>query len=220
MAYIYSLCQQRDTAGIVDVYDKIERRLVNPKQLRPARTCLQALSRFLHDEKAGITERAMIVRLRAHCKRAVLDTFAALSDMITGEFNGTGCIRASEPPRERPNGSLDVVIHQCKRDNVQCTVHTFFEEHSTVFEQIAAFVDTNPGCSRELQRMRDHIRLAQKDPFHLCDRKFCSKLADALIAVDGRDMDEFAANNPGEWVPIAQIMKKRLLNPVKQGQDK
>ena len=39
-------------------------------------------------------------------------------------------------------------------------------------------------------------------------------MSDALIAVDGLGMDEFAANNPKEWITIAAALGKPLINPV------
>ena len=49
---------------------------------------------------------------------------------------------------------------------------------------------------------------------HLCDNRHCARIADAIIAVDGRKVDEYAANNDKEWRLLARSMGKTLLNPV------
>ena len=56
--------------------------------------------------------------------------------------------------------------------------------------------------------------MAQRDSTHLCDSKHCAKLADCIIAVDGKKMDVFAANNDKEWITIAKTMATPLVNPV------
>jgi len=89
------------------------------------------------------------------------------------------------------------------------------QQHRSFFRSLASFVGECKDCSTELSSMRDHIRRAEENPAHLCNDRHCCKLADMLIAVDGRNMDEFAANNDGEWRPIAKILGKPLINPVK-----
>lgn len=216
LAYIHGLCQRSDVASILDVWEQFNKLLgAHPGNRRKVETCQQQLIAFLRDQPSTLSERAKLVRLRAHCKNAVLSLYEAVQETITGEFYGTKCVRAAEAPRECADGSLDVTIRRCKPEKIQCTVHTFFEEHREAFRAVARFVDQNSMSSEELRQMRDHIRKAERDPVHLCDDKHCCRLADMLIACDGKNMDTFAANNDREWIPIAEIMGKPLLNPVR-----
>lgn len=214
LGYIYNLCRLPNITSVADVLEAVNR-LSHPGHQRLVRTCIDAILGFLREGDVRMLDRAGLARLRAHCKNAVLSLSESIQEMVTGEFDGTACVRAAELPRENADGSLDVTIRRCRPDNIQCTVHTFFEENRGVFDSIARYVDEASNCSDELKHMRDHIRTAQANPVHLCDDKHCCKLADMLIAVDGRDMDEFAANNDVEWIPISQILGKPLVNPMR-----
>ena len=215
LAWIHSRCRQPGVEKVLDVQDAINHLLVHSAQIRRVQTCMDAIYRFLEADGKSLSGRAQLARLRAHCKSAVLTGAEAIQQLVTGEFRGTRCVRAEEPPTEKPDGSLDVSIRRCTREDVRCAVDKFFEANKPLFMSIAAFVG---GCEKpfdELLHMREHILIADGEPQHLCDSGHCAKLADALIAVDGKDMDEFAANNDREWVPIATAMKKPLVNPVK-----
>jgi len=192
----------------------MERKLTHKGHKRKLHTCLAQLNRFFDLDNSVITSRAALVRLGAHCKHAVLGSAEAMKEMITGEFKESGCVRAEEPARELPNGALHVVIPQCKPSNIQCTIHQLFESQRMLFVAIADHVEGMDKASDELKAMAEHIRIAQDDSTYLCDRSHCSKLADAIIAIDGRKMDVFAANNDKEWETLASVIGKPLLNPV------
>lgn len=218
LGYLHWVCRKPDIESIVDVQDWIERKLTHTGHQRRLHTCLAQLNRFFDLDNNVITEFAALVRLRAHCKHAVLGAAEAMKEMITGEFKGSGCVRAEEPARELPDGALDVSIARCKPSDIQCTIHHLFENQKMVFGAIADHVDSSDKASGELKTMAKHIRVAQDDPTHLCDDRYCRKLADAIIAVDGRKMDVFAANNDKEWLTLASVMNKQLLNPVRNRQ--
>jgi hypothetical protein len=57
------------------------------------------------------------------------------------------------------------------------------------------------------------------NPFSLCHDERCRRLADALIAIEGNRLAEFAANNDKEWVLLAGVMGKPLLNPVRAARE-
>ncbi len=215
IAYIHERCREPDMRSFADVVDRVQRRLSNPHQQRGVQTCLQAIAAFLEVTKGALSDRAQLARLRAFCKTRVLEAAIALREAITGEFKGTGCVRAEEPPTEHSDGSLNVTIRRCSPDKIQCRVHIFFSENQEHFAQLANEIDSNADASHELKTMREHIRLAQREAIHLCDDKHCSKLADSIIAVDGKNMDVFAANNDKEWITIAKTMSKPLVNPVR-----
>ena len=218
LAYLHGVCRNPNVRGIPDVLDWLNRKLAYvPAQRRRLQTCLDQLSLFLDLSGTVVSPVAQLVRLKAHCKHAVLSSTEALSRLVTRnfEFHGTGCVRAEELPTEYPNGSLKVTIPFCKKEDIRCRMPEFFRKHIETLDAVAAYVDADVDASDEMGRMRDCIRAAKSDPTYLCERRNCGRLADAIIALDGKDMDEFAANNDAEWLPIAQVMAKPLVNPVK-----
>lgn len=216
LGYLHSLCRRPDIQNVMDLIDKINILHSHPLNRRRVSTCLSAMSRFLRDDGPEIrTDRIGLIRLRAHFKNAVLSLREAIAEFVSGEFDGTECKRAAELPCERSDGTLDVSISRCRPNKIQCSVHHFFERHRRAFQALAAYVDDAKGASGELRTMRDHIRKAESDSAHLCDERHCCKLADMIIALDGRDMDAYAANNDREWEPIAKLMKKPLINPIR-----
>ncbi|MEE9294604.1 MAG: hypothetical protein V3W34_06560 [Phycisphaerae bacterium] len=214
LAYIHALCRRSDIHSVNDVFTKINRSLSSQWQLRHVKTCVDAIGRFLEIDDRAISSRAQLTRLKGYCKHAILASAETLERMVTHEFDGTQCARARERPVEQPDGSIDVAIRQCRPESIQCTVHNFFELHKQDFKAIARHAEEMDKASDELKKLAQHTRLALKDPVHLCDDRNCRRLADALIAVDGKDMEVYAANNDREWGPIATVMKKPLLNPV------
>ncbi len=79
---------------------------------------------------------------------------------------------------------------------------------------MAGAIDGENEPSMELQAMRDQIRAAQADAAVLHERKCCSRIADAIIAIDGIGMQDYAAYNPREWRLIARVFRKILVDPV------
>ncbi len=217
LGYLHTQCLKSDVKSLVDVQDKVNRLLASPHQRRRVQTCVDALLAFLRNDgrPSSISDHAQLGRLRSHCKLAVLSAAKAISEMATGEFKRTGCVRAEELPKERSDGSLDVVIRQCKPTDIKCSIHTFFDENSSLFCRIAERIEADEDSSQELQTTAKHIRLAGEKSVHLCDDKHCRKIADTIIAIDGKDMDVFAANNDKDWVTLASVLNKTLLNPVK-----
>ena len=97
-----------------------------------------------------------------------------------------------------------------------CRVHTFFKKHIDVFQRIGIAIEQKKDASEELKGFAEIIRTAIQQPTSLCDDRRCAKLGDAIIAVDGMDMDHFVANNDKEWELLAEAMSKKLVNPVRQ----
>ncbi len=87
------------------------------------------------------------------------------------------------------------------------------KEHFLAIKQA---IEKGSNVSDELKRTKEIIEEAQKNPRHLCDDHICTKLGDALIAIDGLDMDYFAANNDKEWVLLSNVLGKHLVNPVRE----
>ena len=214
-ALLHRWCRLPDVSSPGDVLRLINKRLANhPAQKRRLQVCLDLMICFLNLKHPSLSPRVQLARLRAHCKHVVLGGAIALDEMVTGYFDGTGCSRAKELPTENPDGSLDVTIRNCNPSRIHCNVHSFFQRYRTLFIEIADQIQNTPTASDELVQIACHIRKAQEQSLHLCDNRHCAKLADALIAVDGKDMDEFAANNDREWVLLARALRKTLINPV------
>lgn len=214
MAYIHTCCCRAETRSVADVWEQIERRLSISFQRRQVQTCLQAMDAFLRAAHRPLSERAELARLRNFSKTRVLEAATALREAVTDEFKGTDCVRAEEVTKEHSDGSLDVMIRRCSPDKIRCQVHLFFTDNAATFALLAEAIGSNDEASEELKTTEHHIRLAQQDATHLCDDRHCAKLADSIIAVDGKKMDVFAANNDKEWITIAKTMTKPLVNPV------
>ena len=215
LAYIYEITKKPSVRSTLDVLEWINNKLQGLNRRRgQVQTVFQALFTFLELDNGRIGGKAQLTRLRAHCKVAILDAVDGFEQIVTGEFKGTDCARAKQLAKERSDGSLDTSIRQCKRGRRECRVDDFFLEHRDLFTAISACIAAAEDPSPELQEIREHIQAAMKDPEHLRDHQKCRRIADAIIAVDGRDMEVFAANNDREWRTIASAMNKHLQNPV------
>ena len=186
----------------------------NPWRQRMFQTCLEQLIAFLGIDKGPAADPAALIRLRSHCRNAILSASTAYYRMITAEFRGTGCSRAEEFPSAGPEGLLNLAIRKCSRDDKRCRVDEFFRENITHSLEIADYIGRVESASDELHGIREEILGAIDDAARLLDGRGCMRLADAMIAVDGREMDEFAANNDREWTTLAAALGKPLLNPV------
>lgn len=187
-------------------------------QRRRLSTCLQALESFLgRIGPVALTPRARLTRLRGHLKNGIIG-----SDMwwrersVDHEFDGTGCVRAKDREVRRQGENFDVAIPVCKPGKISCLIEDFFVNNQEAFLAIKAQIDSTDQASSELQNTSKFIDMAVDDPSVLCDSKVCSKISDAIIAVDGIRMDCFVANNPREWEIIAEALDKKLVNPVKR----
>jgi len=189
----------------------------HPGHQRRLNTCFQAIELFLSKTKEDISYGAILLRLRTHIRNAILGAYAWWDSSVTYEYNGSGCVRAAEQPRQLFGGKIDVSIPQCKRRKIKCTVHQFFEKNKQHFTAIKVGIEARgDDASKELQEAQKIIEYAEKNPEYLCDGRNCSKLGDALIAIDGLDMDCFAANNDKEWELLSMVLGKELINPVKE----
>jgi len=135
---------------------------------------------------------------------------------VDHEFDGTGCVRAKDREVRRQGENFDVAIPVCKPGKISCLIEDFFVNNQEAFLAIKAQIDSTDQASSELQNTSKFIDMAVDDPSVLCDSKVCSKISDAIIAVDGIRMDCFVANNPREWEIIAEALDKKLVNPVKR----
>jgi len=189
----------------------------HPMHQRRLNTCFQAIESFLSKMNEDLSPTAQLVRLRSHMQNAILGAYAWWDSSITYEYNGTGCVRAAEQPRQLSVGKIDVSIPRCRRNNIKCTIHQFFEKNRTHFIEIKfAIASLGDNASKELREAKKIIEDAENDPEYLCDDHNCTKLGDTLIAIDGLAMDCFAANNDKEWSLLSEVLGKPLINPVRE----
>ena len=215
LAYLHSASfkVERDDQLLEYVNKKLG---AHPAHRRMMSTCLQAIISFLLQINGPLTPQARLLRLRSHIRSSVLGAHTWWTEYsVEHEFDGTGCIRAQEKPTER-GGVLDVSIPKCNRSNINCSIHQFFSENLDVFLYIKSRIEAlGQSASDELKRANEIISKSMDDPTHLCNTKICAAIGDVIIAVDGIKMGCFAANNDKEWVFLANVLSKKLINPVK-----
>lgn len=209
------MTRDEDCEGIGHLLEKIEKSLWKPEAKRRRSRCVTAVVAFLSKQKAEAPIGVLLTRFRTHVVEAIFGGFLAFDRTVTHAFDGTSCVRAREKPLRAGDGSIDVRVRRCQRKSIQCTVHTFFDSHRKSFQSIKNAIDAEgEKASRELRETAKTITEAERDSECLCDDSGCSSMSDALIAMDGINMQDFAANNPREWTVIASALGKPLINPV------
>jgi hypothetical protein len=215
LLYLYSAAQ--DVSRLDELIGYINDRLGSYSgHRRRLTTCLQAIESFLSRIDDDLSPTAQLIRLRYHIRNALLGAYAFWDASIVHEYDGTGCVRAAEHPKQLAGEKIDVSIPRCKRSNIQCTIHEFFEKNRDHFVAIRVGIEKlGDQASQELKDAKGIIEEAEKNSEYLCDSRNCPKLGDSLIAVDGLSMDCFAANNDKEWRFLANVLGKKLVNPLR-----
>lgn len=219
LLFLYVACEEvrrdDDLMGYIDSHLG-----AHPRRMNMYKTTVQALQSYLHrsiKDRESLTPEERLNRIQASLRMGILRGYVLWNSMITYEFNGTKCLRASEEPRMLPGGKIDAVISKCKRSQIKCAVHEFFEKNKEYFLDIKQAIELlGEDASGELKDCKEAIAKGEKDPTFLCESKNCIKLRDALIAVDGIEMDCFMANNDKEWVTLSKALGKSLLNPLRK----
>jgi hypothetical protein len=215
LAYLYSLSGQVGTIGELSgvLADRLGSHPLHRRQLS---TCLQAIEAFLLPTTGRISEAAQLTRMRAHLRGAVLNAYSWWEASVTHEYNGTNCLRASERPRISGGTKLDVSIPKCQRGTIHCRILGFLQDNKEHLRAIKAEIDgLGSSASKELREAKAVLDAFENDPERVCQDNVCVKLGDVLVAIDGIDIESFAANNDKEWVPLARALRKHLLNPLR-----
>ncbi len=216
LLYLYIASQNVDRLNELIGYinDKLG---AHPIHQRRIHTCLQAIESFLSRIPGNISYQASLIRLQSYIRNAILGAYLWWESSITHEYNGTSCARSTEQPRQLSGGKIDVSIPRCRLDNIKCSIHQFFEKNKEHFNAIKLKIEARVNiASKELQETKKIIEAAESNPEYLCDDRNCSKLGDVLIAIDGLDMEYFAANNDKEWFLLSEVLGKPLINPVRE----
>lgn len=218
LGYLYGVSQKVNR--VEELYGYINEKLnAHPKTRRRLSRCIEASESFLSRVPGNISYKASFVRLKSHIRNAILSAYTWWNRSVTHEYRGTGCVRAFEEPRQLAGGKIDVSIPQCRRNRINCVIHKFFSENKELFIAIkAAIEELGDNASSELQEAKKVIEDAERNAESLCDDRICRKLGDILIAIDGVEMDCFAANNDKEWVLLSNVLGKQLVNPVREAE--
>ena len=216
--YLYKACEEVERDDELMGY--IDKRLgAHPGHMNKYKTAIQALESYLYksiEDKESLTPQERLIRLQSHFRKGILSAYDWWNNSITYEFNGTKCLRASEEPKRLEGGKIDVVIPKCKKSQIKCAVHEFFEKNKKHFIEIKKTIESlGKEASGELKDCKKAIEKGERNPTFLCETSNCTGLRDALIAVDGIKMDCFMANNDKEWITLSRVLGKELLNPVK-----
>ena len=219
LAYLYRASQRvtrfDELLGYID--DKLNK---HPANRRRIARCLQAIVAYLSQVPPDFPHGVVLLRLRRHIFNAVLGAYDWWDSSVTHEYNGTSCVRAAERPKKLSGRSLDVSVPKCAPGRVNCRVHEFFRRHKDKFTAIASAIENlGDGTTKEQKEAAQMIRRTVANPLSLCDDRNCRKLGDVLIAVDGLEMDCFAANNDKEWQLLSDVLGKLLLNPLRRTND-
>lgn len=192
LAYLWN--KLRKVSGLAELYPKLSK--LTFRQKRKLGRILDGLGRItkkVEDRGIRLTEAE-----RIECMLTELENIIEIDwerfdhrSQIDYLVDGTGCVRAQEPPKIASGERMEVSIPQCRRDRILCRVHDFFIENRSDFEAVRDAItslesEQSERLTAELSRFKLHIETARTDSTHLCDDRICAKLGDVLIAVDGK----------------------------------
>ena len=159
--YVYSASQ--NVSRTDEVIGYINDRLgSHPMHQRRLTTCFQAIASFLSRINGDLSPTAQLIRLRNHIRNAVLGAYAWWEFSITHEYNGTGCMRAAEQPKQLAGERIDVSIPICKPNNIECKIHEFYEKNKNYFSDIRVAIENlGDNASKELKETKRIIKIIQ-----------------------------------------------------------
>ena len=159
LSYLYSASQtvSRTDELIGYINDRLGAHPLHHSRLT---TCLQAIESFLSRINEDLSPKAQLIRLRNHIRYAILGAYAWWDSSITHEYDGTGCTRATEHPKQLASEKIDVSIPLCKPHNIQCTIHEFFEKNKNYFREIRVAIESlGDNASKELKETKRIMQL-------------------------------------------------------------
>lgn len=215
LAYLYAESQsiERPEELLSRVHEKLG---AHPFHRNRLSRCIEGIVKYLSRVPGNLPYEVALLRFRAHILNGIMGAYPWWEQSTHHEYNGTHCVRATEPPKKHAGGRIDMTIHRCKPKDIRCRLSEFFEQHRKRFCAIKLAIEAlGDKASKELLKAKELIQIAEKNPRSLCDDSKCRSMGDVLIAVDGGDMDYFAANNDKEWILLAEVLGKELINPVR-----
>jgi hypothetical protein len=216
LAYLYE--QARKYNRIEDIYAQIGRSFHGGQYARLTR-CLEIMQSLLSVSPGTISRDAELARLRSHIAHAITNMHAYWNRKIVHQFDGTLCFIATIRPVMAPNGMIEFALGRCKTKNIRCCVHDFFDQHRNLFEKVRTKVNSLKDASNQLKAAAETLLQTANNSKHLCDSNNCRRIGDALIAIDSESVPVMAANNDRDWVPIAEALEKKLINPTRDREE-
>jgi len=125
--------------------------------------------------------------------------------------DGTACYWARRGVIRRSDGRLTWQSPECDRRNKRCTLDEFFDANRETFLHIKAAIDGLPEneTTLQLRGFAEVIGEALDDPAFLLDYSpGCRKLADAIIAVDGRAYGNLFSQNIAESNLLTRVLNQ------------
>jgi len=134
----------------------------------------------------------------------------AVSDRCDQVRDGTKCVWADQ---NSSTGNRWIRPKRCNRGRARCNLPEFFVEQTARFHAIRdAIREISPERrTQELSNFADIIDAATGNPEILRDYSECSRLADAIIAVDSDGFLSFFTQNIGESDVLCAVMGQVLL---------
>jgi hypothetical protein len=217
LAYLHAILM--DAKDLGDVFRLLEDRLVDPRHQRQFKTSFQALTASMEvSESQSLSAKAALIRTRKHLQEMVMGWSAWWQNSVTSTYDGTACVRATVQPRVRSSGHLDVTVHQCRRDSIECCIDKFFVRYQDQFSAVVTEISRISESSKSLKEAAVEVAKAMNDPQHLCDDRVCRNIGDLIIAIDSGSVQLLVANNHRDWAPISRALQKNLVNPCRGGE--
>ena len=206
LAYLHG--KLRQFRSIRDVLAHLAR-LPTPHDRKLRRT-LNHLARFWQHMPGG--DEATVDAILLSIEEGVFAYWDWFDESIDHLFDGTGCVRSTEPPR-LIRGHLEVILNACRPNHIRCRIHKFFVENRGLFERMVVEIESLPDeeRSKELKSVQRITREASANPNVLCDDRVCRKVGDALIGVDGRGFPAIVSSNRKEFGVICKALGNNLI---------
>lgn len=181
-----------------------------PPHDRKLRRTLDHLARFWQNIPGDDTARMDAIILCI--EQQVLSIWRWFDDSVDYLADGTGCVRSRESPRFH-RGHLEVILKNCRRDQIRCRIHRFFTENRELFEKMASKIDSlaYEERTKELIRLQQVTDQASADATILCDDRICRKIGDALIGVDGKEFPSIVSSNAKEFRVISEAVGNNFI---------
>ena len=123
--------------------------------------------------------------------------------------DGTACYFARRGVAEKRDGMLTWKTPDCKPGKRRCRIDEFFVDNRDLFSAIKQAIDALPEDRKtgQLKDFSNVIEQAMSDPkCLLAYRTGCRRLADAIIAVDGRKYLSMFSQNVNESEVLCKVL--------------
>ena len=199
---------------LLDKYGSLDKTLdhignVLPVKLHSAKVVwsFNLIRRFSGDDDFQATERA-----RLSLKSLLRLGVAYIDSFCDGPLaDGTKCYWATHCVQKDGSGKYVWKSPKCNRNKKRCRLDDFFIENREEFCRIKHAIDTMPEeqRSKQLSEFSEVIGKALSNPQILLDYSSgCRLLADAIIAVDGKNFRSMFSQNDNESNLLTRVLEQ------------